>query len=413
MQRKKYGLLAIASCGILLLWAGSLLAQKGRPFQEVFPNAKVDWKLELPHPKGRIVGCDDGFVFVSDDRMHLYRFSAEGRKLWELRDIKRFPSGGGCWYGGIRGARVSQDGRFVYVLRDAGQATKPWKEYTHEQLLGLSRPYGEYLDADGNRLWEREEPPLLSKISPQGKYLMTEFDAMSERQELVVVSGKDGSILWRREGEIGIWGAEFVTDERIAYYKHPTLYLFDSSSGNAIWELDMRPYFKGSGFESIAYPQITASKDGNRIVLFGDYALGKSAVISLDSQGNILWSRADLGICSANVSESGNTVFVDGNRSCRLIDNKDGTDLWIKQIRLPGTLLNLHVKDEIILFSDRFGGTVFELSETGSVKRISQFNEMVIPVPMKNLNIKFAAILVQFSKNTVGFSYVTFRREGR
>lgn len=416
MWTKKYGLLAITSCSILMLWAGALLAQKGRPFQEVFPNAKVDWQVELPHPKGRIVGCDDGFVFISEDRMHLYRFGAEGRKLWELRDIKRFPYGEGRWYGGIRGALVSQDGQFVYVLRDAGLATKPWKEYTHEQLLGLSKPYGEYLDVEGNKLWERDEPPLLSKISPQGKYLMTEFDPMSERQELVVVSGKDGSILWRREGEIGIWDAEFATDERIVYYRHPTLYLLDSATGSMIWQIDMHPYFSRSGFESIAHPQITVSKDGNRIVLFGYYALRKSAIISLDSQGNILWIRADLPrILVAQVSRSGKTVFIPGYESSRLIDNDTGTDLWTQRTYFSWIEKDLMQVTESIIVApgyikpDKMSGTVFfQLGKGGKFQSLHKIQEVAIPISSP-AGVLGEIILVRRRPGKVDFLHITFK----
>ena len=417
MQVRRLVLLAAAVFSVTsLLWAGLVLAQGPRPFQEVFPNAKVEWELTLPnpYPNGQIVGCEDGFVLITNDRTHLYRYNAEGKKLWELSDIKRLPYGeGGKMIGGIWGALVSRDGRFVYVKRDAGLATKPAEEYTHEGLLGLSEPQGEYFNAQGNSLWKREEPPYMERISPGGEYLMTQFDPMSERQELVVVSGKDGTILWRREGEIGIWAAEFATDERIVYYKHPTLYLFDSATGNAIWELDMRPHFKRFDFEGIAHPQITASRDGNRIVLFGYYALGKSAVFSLDDQGNILWTRAGLLALPAQVSESGKTVFVNGNRSCRLIDNSNGTDLWVKQIRLPGTLLNLHVTDAMIVFSSRFGGTIFELGEGGLAKSMFQFNEMILPVQIEDPNINFAGVSAEFSKNAVRFSSIVSRKEGR
>jgi len=317
--------------------------------------------------------------------------------------------------GGIWRALVSRDGRFVYVKRDAGLATKPAEEYTHEGLLGLSEPQGEYFNAQGNSLWKREEPPYMERISPGGKYLMTQFDPMSERQELVVVSGKDGTILWRREGEIGIWAAEFATDERIVYYKHPTLYLFDSATGNAIWELDMRPHFKRFDFEGIAHPQITASREGKRIVLFGYYALGKSAVISLDGQGNILWIRAGLPrILSAQVSGSGKTLFIPGYGSSRLINNDTGTDLWTQRTYFSWIENDLiQVTRNFIIASgyikpDKMSGTgFFTLNKTGELQSLRKFKEIAIPVNSP-LGILQKAILIRKGPGKVEFLRVTF-----
>ena len=419
MQVRRSVLLAAAVFSVTsLLWAGLVLAQGPRPFQEVFPNAKVEWELTLPnpYPNGQIVGCEDGFVLITNDRTHLYRYNAEGKKLWELSDIKRLPYGeGGKMIGGIWRALVSRDGRFVYVKRDAGLATKPAEEYTHEGLLGLSEPQGEYFNAQGNSLWKREEPPYMERISPGGKYLMTQFDPMSERQELVVVSGKDGTILWRREGEIGIWAAEFATDERIVYYKHPTLYLFDSATGNAIWELDMRPHFKRFDFEGIAHPQITASREGKRIVLFGYYALGKSAVISLDGQGNILWIRAGLPrILSAQVSGSGKTLFIPGYGSSRLINNDTGTDLWTQRTYFSWIENDLiHVTRNFIIASgyikpDKMSGTgFFTLNKTGELQSLRKFKEIAIPVNSP-LGILQKAILIRKGPGKVEFLRVTF-----
>ena len=424
MQVRRLVLLAAAVFSVTsLLWAGLVLAQGPRPFQEVFPNAKVEWELTLPnpYPNGQIVGCEDGFVLITNDRTHLYRYNAEGKKLWELSDIKRLPYGeGGKMIGGIWGALVSRDGRFVYVKRDAGYAPNAFEKYTEEQLnAGAGRkPYGEYFDAEGNSLWTRQEPPYLTKISPHGKYLMTERDEMADQADLVVVSGKDGSTLWERPR--GFLAAEFVGDDKVALYSNARFYLFDAATGDTLRTVDLLPTFRQIGLRNIAHARISSSKDGRKIALILRMLGSKSGVISLNSQGDILWARGDIfSVSLAKVSESGKTVFVNGSRNSRLVDNDTGGDLWVQDTFFSYLMEKenlIHVTESLIIASgnmypDRMSGTgFFDLGKNGKLQSLCKIKEIAIPVSSPSRTPQ-KAILVKKSRGKVDFLEVVFKNQ--
>ena len=382
-------------CGLILsLWSYPVSAQK-LSFKEAFEQAKMDWEVELPHSEGYFYTCDDGFVFSAGDKTALYRYNAQGVKLWEKTDPRGRRSYG---TGFVRGGKISRDGRFVLIIR----TDEDWEQ----RYPGW---YYEYLDAEGNVLWRihrhSEEGPCLTEISRTGKYLMNEENAMNGREVLSVWEGKTGEVLWEREGERSPWKAEFAGEERIAYYYNTTLHLLDSATGNVIWAEDLRPFLP-MPFGGVNTRNLSVSEDGSKIAVAMHGTEEKSVVVLSDGNGNVLWTKDDFDFSPYETafSTSGKSLLIHEGTTWIFVDAVNGGEAWRtkEMVRCKFTLQGdeIFFEDNAIYVTSGFHGTgVIELDEKNQISQSTHFVERIFVFPQKGLPSVKKAIAVEKGQN--------------
>jgi len=141
----------------------------------------------------------------------------------------------------------------------------------------------------------------------------------------------------------------------------------------------------------------------------------KSGVISLNSQGDILWARGDLKWASfIQLSESGGILFLNAH-PCGLIDNTSGKLVWAQEFSFSW-IKNIRVNSKYIVVSGTVppeydatgmsghGAVIFLLGKGSKVQDKYSISEAVVGASIGTSTKELTLILVKKGEGTVGFS---------
>jgi len=175
--------------------------------------------------------------------------------------------------------------------------------------------------SDGQQLWHSIQDGSFYRISPSGRYLITEY-SFTTPGVLKVLELSTGKKLWQLD-EVSWWQAEAVLNDRIAYYQRDKLKYFKLDNGELIWEkpveFDPRSDF---GQVHVSLQGNVIAYDNSILNSIRDYDDYKRTMYVFDDSGELLWQRSKAAIRGQSnggtvkaVSENGEYIAIpDGSR---------------------------------------------------------------------------------------------------
>jgi len=247
---------------ILSCYSCNLFSQQRSRLQDLGSKAKKEWQLQLdlqPSLSGEYEYAllKNGVVTYSQNTQTLSCIDFNGRKLWEKTDIppRIYPI-------------ASPDGEYLYTYR----------------LTGEERGVSSIWTKDGDMLWQQEGP--FYKFWSSSKFLVSHYSRLNS-ELLRVLDMKTGEKLWEGENAL-YWQVAASENDRLVYYTHRSVKLFDLKTGKLIWEKTIESDVQ----KNLDTSRIHMAKNGKTIALQAMYLPDNGIeTYVFDTQGQILWRR--------------------------------------------------------------------------------------------------------------------------
>lgn len=281
--------------------------------------------------------------------------------------------------------------------------------------------------SDGQQLWDSIQESSFFRITPSGKYLITEY-SFTTPGVLKVFELSTGKKLWQLD-EVSWWQAEAGLNDRIAYYQRGKLKYFKLDNGELIWE-------KPVEFDPRSdFGQVHVSLQGN-VIAYDNFIITainrdrpttdhRRTMYVFDDSGELLWQRSKAAIPNRSsggivraISENGEYIAIQDGAGFSIYDISKQSELFtfvehgfgpitmftneliasypdlstqttkILSLRKDGKLSNKYELEQFIDFSyDRRTGGLLSGREISEIK----------PVVVKNINGRIVLSKVSLS----------------
>ncbi|NUO79271.1 PQQ-binding-like beta-propeller repeat protein [candidate division KSB1 bacterium] len=300
----------------------------------------------------------NGISVLSADYKSIECYSFDGQLRWQAQSVINSTNGG------LQG---TPNGDF----------------FCHTIILNEDKFACAVYNAEGQLLWHATyDSPL--DITPSGKYLVSNYDALDGSMPFMVFDLSTGKVIWQVEPQQkqghGYWQAGVSLDDKLIFYNAGSLRLYDLSSGEIRWVKKLELEVKRD------LVKVFISRLGN--VVAANYRSGtrgneKRSIVIYDSSGLVLWKKSEsISIGKNNggvvfgISAEGEFININNIGEFAVYDIRNQQKLFAITENAPGGIA-VFSKRLIAFFPTEKGTRLLVLNHDGTLAHDYELKEYV------------------------------------